>query len=120
LARTFGVSEHLIGVTIVAVGTSLPELVTSLMAAIRKQSDISLGNLIGSNIFNILGIIGISAIVLPIQVDHQGFLLDLAAMLVVALVLYPLMRLGKQLGRWQGFVLVVAYAVYLILVLQRG
>lgn len=120
IARELGVSEQMIGVTIVAVGTSLPELVTSLVAAIRKQSDISIGNLIGSNTFNLLGIIGVSAAVLPIRVDHVAFLLDLGVMLGIALLLYPLMRLGRKLGRWQGALLLVAYVGYMVLVAQRG
>jgi cation:H+ antiporter len=120
IARTLGVSEQLIGVTIVAVGTSMPELVTSLLAALRKQSDISIGNLVGSNIFNLLGIIGISAMVLPISVDHTAFLMDLAAMAVIALLLYPLMRMGNKLGRWQGALLLIAYTAYVVMVIQRG
>jgi cation:H+ antiporter len=114
------VSEQLIGVTVVAVGTSLPELVTSLLAAMRKQADISLGNLIGSNIFNLLGIIGIASMLEPIELDRSGFALDIMAMLVVCLVLYPLMRLGDKIGRWQGAVLVLAYVAFVVLVLQRG
>lgn len=120
IAESLGVSKQLIGVTVVAIGTSLPELVTSLMAAFRKQSDISIGNLIGSNIFNLLGIIGVSAMVLPIGLDHESFFLDLGVMLLVALVLYPFMRLGRHLGRWQGFLLLAAYIAYMALVLQRG
>jgi len=120
IAESLGVSKQLIGVTVVAIGTSLPELVTSLMAAFRKQSDISIGNLIGSNIFNLLGIIGVSAVVLPIRLDHESFLLDLGVMLLISLVLYPFMRLGRNLGRWQGMLLLAAYAAYLVLVIQRG
>jgi cation:H+ antiporter len=120
LAAAAGVSEQLIGVTIVAVGTSMPELITSLVAAFRKQPDISLGNLIGSNIFNILGILGLCAMVNPIESDHVAFRLDLAAMCLVALLLYPLMRFGSRMRRWQGAILVAAYAVYMFLVLKRG
>ncbi len=120
IARALGVSEQLIGVTIVALGTSLPELVTSLMAAFRKQVDISLGNLIGSNVFNLLGIIGVSAIVLPIRVDHSDFLLDLGAMLILSLLLLPFMVLSKQMGRWHGLVLLAGYALYVGLGLHRG
>lgn len=119
LAGKLGVSDQLIGVTIVAIGTSLPELITSLMAAFRKQPDISLGNLIGSNIFNLLGILGLTAVVRPIIVDHASFLLDMAAMAVVSFILLPLM-FGNKLGRWQGAVLCVAYLVYITLVIQRG
>jgi cation:H+ antiporter len=120
ISRGMGVSEQLIGVTVVAVGTSLPELVTSLVAALRKQADVSLGNLVGSNVFNILGILGISAVITPIQADHHAFQLDLWAMLLCAALLYPLMRLGERLGRWQGAVLVLFYIGYVLLVLQRG
>jgi cation:H+ antiporter len=120
ISRGLGVSEQLIGVTVVAVGTSLPELVTSLVAALRKQADVSLGNLVGSNVFNLLGILGISAIIKPIEGDHAAFQLDNGAMLLSAALLYPLMRLGERLGRWQGAVLVLFYVGYVLLVLQRG
>ncbi|MCU0319735.1 MAG: calcium/sodium antiporter [Flavobacteriales bacterium] len=120
ISRGMGVSEQLIGVTVVAIGTSLPELVTSLVAAIRGQADIGLGNLVGSNVFNLLGIIGVSSAVFPIQADHTLFQLDVNAMLLSAALLYPLMRLGERLGRWQGAVLVLFYIGYVLLVLQRG
>ena len=120
IARSLGVSEQLIGLTIVAVGTSLPELVTSLVAAFRKQTDISIGNLIGSNTFNLLGIIGISALVLPIRVDHLAFLPDLGAMLGISLLLYPMMRIGRRVGRWQGALLLTAYGGYMVFVILRG
>lgn len=120
IAETLGVSQQLIGVTIVAFGTSLPELVTSLMAALRKQSDISLGNLIGSNIFNILGIIGIAALVRPIQLDLSSFSLDILGMLLISVLLYPMMRLGRSLGRWQGLILLASYVLFMVMVVQRG
>lgn len=120
IASTMGVSEQLIGVTVVAVGTSLPELVTSMIAAFRKQPDISLGNLLGSNVFNILGILGVTAVLKPIPVDHVAFRSDLQIMLASVLLLYPLMRFTDKLGRWQGAVLVVFYAGYIALVLHRG
>ncbi|MBK8226016.1 MAG: calcium/sodium antiporter [Flavobacteriales bacterium] len=120
LARLGGVSEQLIGVTVIAFGTSVPELVTSLVAAYRKQPDISLGNLVGSNVFNLLGIIGVTASVHPISASHDSFRIDLIAMLITALILYPLMRFGQRMGRWQGAILVAAYLAYLVLVLARG
>jgi cation:H+ antiporter len=120
IAAAAGVSEQLIGVTIVAVGTSMPELITSMVAAFRKQPDISLGNLIGSNIFNLLGILGMTAVVHTIDSDHAAFQIDLVAMALVALILYPLMRFGSRMGRWQGLILLAAYAAYIILVLKRG
>jgi len=120
IARSLGVSDRLIGVTIVALGTSLPELTTSLMAALRKQPDISLGNLLGSNVFNLLGIVGITAMVRPIAVDHGTFMLDIGVMLLVSLVLFPLMRLTPKIGRWQGALLLASYLGYMAFVLQRG
>jgi len=120
IARELGSSEQLIGLTVVAVGTSLPELVTSLVAAFRKQPDISLGNLIGSNIFNISGIIGITAVTKPIVLAPGAFTMDIIASIAVAVLLYPLMRSGSKLGRWQGAVLVLAYGAYLYLVIRRG
>ncbi len=120
LANILGVSDQLVGVTIVAVGTSLPELITSLMAAFRKQPDISLGNLVGSNIFNLLGILGITAAISPIPVDLASFSLDVSAMILVALILFPLMFWGKKLGRPHGAILFLAYIVYVYLVIDRG
>lgn len=120
LARLAGVSEQLIGVTVIAFGTSVPELVTSLVASFRKQPDISLGNLIGSNIFNLLGILGITAAVHPIKADHQAFVLDLFVMAATAMLMYPLMRIGHRMGRWKGAVLVLSYLVYIAFVFRRG
>ncbi|MBK9176071.1 MAG: sodium:calcium antiporter [Flavobacteriales bacterium] len=120
LARLVGVSEQLIGVTVIAFGTSLPELVTSMVAAFRKQPDISLGNLIGSNVFNLLGILGIAAAVHPIESSHSAFRADLMAMLIVAAALYPMMRLGSRMGRWKGALLLLGYSAYLTVVLLRG
>jgi len=120
IAAAAGVSEQLIGVTVVAAGTSMPELITSMVAAFRKQPDISLGNLVGSNVFNLLGILGITAAIRPIISDHAAFRIDLMAMALVALLLYPLMRFGNRMGRWQGAILVVACLAYVILVLKRG
>ena len=120
LARGLGVSERLIGVTIVAVGTSMPELIASLVAAFRKQPDISLGNLVGSNLFNILFIIGTSASITPIEASFTTFRTDLAAMTGIALLLYPLMRFGDRVGRWQGGLLLLLYAAYMALTLLQG
>ena len=120
MARLLGASEQLIGLTVVAVGTSLPELVTSVVAAFRKQPDISLGNLIGSNIFNLLGILGATAIISPIKIVPGSFTPDLLAMCGMALLLWPMMRWGSGLGRSKGMVLMLAYGAYIMLVLQRG
>ena len=120
LARGLGVSERLIGVTIVAVGTSMPELIASLVAAFRKQPDISLGNLVGSNIFNILFIIGTSATITPIEASLDTFRTDLVMMTAIALLLYPMMRFGDRVGRWQGVGLLALYVGYMVLALVQG
>lgn len=120
LARGLGLSERSIGLTVVAVGTSMPELITSLVAAFRKQADISLGNLIGSNIFNILGILGITSLVLPMHVEGPAFAQDMAALGISALLLFVLMLSGRSLGRWQGLLLLAAYGIYLALLFTRG
>ncbi len=102
LAATAGVSERVIGLTLVALGTSLPELVTSVLAAWRGQSGIAVGNVIGSNIFNILGILGVTALILPIPIQAGTIRLDLWVMLGTALLLLPLMRTGFRINRWEG------------------
>lgn len=111
IARTFGVSEAFIGLTVVAVGTSLPELATSLIAALRKQSEIAIGNIVGSNIFNILGILGLTAIIAPIPVASRFLTFDLPIMIGVSLVLTLLLR-RQTIGRGVGIVMLVAYGGY--------
>ena len=111
IARAFGVSEAVIGLTIVAAGTSMPELATSLVAAIRKQSDIVVGNILGSNIFNILGILGLSAVAKPLQAPNI-LPSDLWIMVGFALVMLPLFWTGRSLQRWEGAVLLAGYVTY--------
>ncbi len=111
IARTFGVSEAFIGLTVVAVGTSLPEIATSLIAALRRQSEIAIGNIVGSNIFNILGILGLTAIIAPIPVAGRFLTFDLPIMIAVSLVLTLLLR-RQTVGRGIGIVMLVAYAGY--------
>ncbi|MCB9169924.1 MAG: sodium:calcium antiporter [Flavobacteriales bacterium] len=120
LARQMGISEQLIGLTIVALGTSMPELVASLMAAFKKQPDIGLGNIIGSNIFNLLGILGATALVRPLHADHLAFRPDLLVMLGTGLLLYPFARFFRRIGRWQGLVLLASYAGYMVYLMDRG
>ncbi len=112
LARNFGISERVIGLTIVAFGTSLPELAGTLVAARRREGDIILGNLIGSNIFNILFILGVTIQVRPIQVEAETAELDLAVMLGFSLLIWPLMLSGKRLARWEGLLLSFLYLAY--------
>ena len=117
IARIAGMSERVIGLTIVAAGTSAPELATSLVAAWRKQADVAIANVVGSNIFNILGILGLTALVQPTSVSAAVLASDMWWMLGTALVLFPLMRTGMRIGRLEGGILVAGYAVYVALLL---
>lgn len=118
VAKSFGMSDKVIGVTIVAFGTSVPELVASGVAAFRKQTDISLGNLVGSNIFNIMIVIGITSLIMPIQVAESVMSFDMYWMLGIALALYPMMFIGKKMGRIHGLILLSAYVTYILLCVQ--
>ena len=111
IARAFGWSEALIGLTVIAIGTSLPELATSLVAAVKKEADIALGNIVGSNIFNLLGILGITAMVTPLA-ESGISLLDYAVMAVFALVLWPMAYHQKRITRLEGAILLAGYATY--------
>ncbi|MFP4476131.1 MAG: calcium/sodium antiporter [Desulfatibacillaceae bacterium] len=114
LARGFGMSESVIGLTIVALGTSLPELATSGMAAYRKNADIAVGNVVGSNIFNILFVLGVSTTIRPLPFSRSNNV-DLLAVVVASLLLFIYMFTGarKKLDRWEGGVFVAAYAGYI-------
>ncbi|MEQ8623941.1 MAG: calcium/sodium antiporter [Vicingaceae bacterium] len=112
IAESHNISEKLISVTVVAFGTSLPELVTSVMASIRKESDLSVGNLIGSNLFNIFAILGITAIVEPISVTDSINNFDVYFLLLISFIILPFMLFGKYFGRAKGIFLVLFYAVY--------
>lgn len=114
IARMIGVSELVIALTIVAAGTSSPELVTSLVAAYRKQSDISVGNILGSNIFNILGILGITCTIQPQHVSPQVLWVDTPLMIALSIACLPIMMSHHRISRLEGFVLLAAYVVYLI------
>lgn len=112
LARGLGVSETVIGLTIVAVGTSTPELVTSVVAAARRQSDVALGNVLGSNIYNLFGILGVTALVAPVAVPAEIVRFDGPVMLGVSLLLFLFAWTGLRIGRREGGVLLAAYAAY--------
>lgn len=141
IAFSLGVSERVVGVTIVAFGTSIPELVASAMAAFRRQLDISIGNIIGSNLFNICSVIGLTSLIKPIEVNYAAFMSDFAWMTFFALLLFlmllPLMgnwRRFKQSGysspkkltglengtlrRWEGLVLIGLYVLYIVKLFQ--
>jgi len=111
LAKVFGASEAFIGLTIVAAGTSLPELATSLVAAVKKQSDIAIGNVVGSNIFNILAILGISGIIHPIEAIGISFV-DVLVMIGFSALVIPLMKTGVKISRREGAGMLLAYIAY--------
>lgn len=120
VARAFGVSDLVIGLTVVAIGTSLPELVTSLVAAVRRQRDMALGNIAGSCVLNLGAVLGVAGLLSPdgVPVDPSAIAVDLPFMVAVALVLLPLAFTGAVISRWEGAVLVgyyVAYTTWLLL-----
>ncbi len=114
IARSLNISEAFIGLTVVAVGTSLPELATSLIAAFRRQSEIAIGNVVGSNIFNVLGILGATALIAPIPVATRFLTFDLPIMIAVSAVLTALLLLRPRIGRGAGLALLVAYTAYVV------
>jgi len=123
LAKTVGVSDVIIGLTIVAAGTSMPEVATSVIATLKGERDIAVGNIVGSNIFNILACLGLSSLVAPDGLDIPRAILvfDFWVMLAVALICLPIFFSGRIIARWEGVLLLgyyVAYTVYLILIAQ--
>jgi cation:H+ antiporter len=119
-ARRAGISELAIGLTVVAVGTSVPELATSLIAAYRKQADIAVGNVVGSNIFNILAILGVAGLVRPLPLASSMFGFDLPVMIGLAIVLPVLSRTGMRIGRVEGGLLLLAYIAFTVALLVRA
>ena len=120
IARHFGVSELVIGLTIVSIGTSLPELATSVVAAAKGERDIAVGNVVGSNIFNILSVLGFSSLVSPsgVGVADSAFRFDIPVMIAVAVSCLPVFFAGHQIKRWEGFMFVgyyIAYTAYLVM-----
>jgi len=112
VARSFGISETVIGLTVVAIGTSLPELVTSVIAAVRRQGDMALGNILGSNIYNILGIGGVTALIAPTVIPAQIVRFDNLIMLAVSAALLVIARTGYRIGRIEGLALMAGYGAY--------
>lgn len=117
IAARFGVSDTVIGLTLVALGTSLPELATTVMAAFRRQGDVALGNVIGSNIFNLLAIIGVASLVGPIPIPPSFLVFDLWIMLGASVLLIPTLFLGHRLGKRWGLVLSALYILYVVVVI---
>ncbi|MEP3048309.1 MAG: calcium/sodium antiporter [Roseibium sp.] len=120
IASSWGVSQAVIGLTIIALGTSLPELATTVMAAIRQQGAVAIGNVIGSNIFNLLAIIGITAVIVPIDVPQEVLRLDVWVMLACAVLLTALAGFRICLGRISGFFMTAAYVLYIATVYMLG
>lgn len=112
LARALGITERVIGLTVVAGGGGLPELAGSVVAALGRQGDLIPGNLIGSNVFNALFVLGVSGPARPLEVEAASFRLDLWAMLGLTLLVLPFLATGQRLGRREGFVLAALYTVY--------
>lgn len=119
IALSWGMSQNLVGLTIVAVGTSLPELVTSIVAARKGESDIALGNVIGSNLFNVFFILGISSVIHPIVVNG-AVVADSIFMLIVTLITYLFAVTKKKINRLEGGILVAVYVIYMALIIIRG
>jgi cation:H+ antiporter len=120
IAQSLGVSELVIGLTIVAAGTSLPEVATSVVASIRGERDIAVGNVVGSNVFNLLGVLGLASLISPsgIVVAPQALQFDLPVMLAVAVACLPIFVTGREIARWEGglfFAYYLAYTAYLVM-----
>jgi len=112
IALRAGVSEAVIGVTLVAIGTSLPELATSIVAAVRRHADVALGNVLGSNVFNVFGMLGLTAAIVPVRIDPAFLALDFWVMLGVSALLLAMLTTNNRLGRLEGVLLLLAYAGY--------
>lgn len=119
IAKTAGMSEALVGLTIVAVGTSLPELVTSVVASVKKENDIAIGNVIGSNIFNIIFILGLSSAISNLTVDWSA-LVDLLVMLGSGVIVLLIALFSKKMQRWQGAITVLLYVGYITYIIIRN
>ena len=122
VARLLGVSELIIGLTIIAAGTSLPEVVTSIIASMRGERDIAVGNIIGSNLFNILGVLGISSLISPsgIEVNDSIIVFDLPVMIAVAITCLPIFFTGGEISRWEGGLLFGYYIIYTVYLLMSA
>ena len=114
IAKIFGISDEIIGLTIVAIGTSLPELATTIVAALKHQNDVALGNIIGSNIWNIVFIMGSTSVIIDVPVSIQFMFYDLWVMFLSTVLLYPVMMTKARMSRFEGSVFVTFYILYLM------
>lgn len=119
IAENLGVSQSVIGITIVALGTSLPELATSVVAAIKKNTDLAIGNVIGSNLFNIFFVVGISAVIRPLNA-YSGFILDAGMNILSGLLLLIFMFTKRDINRYEGLSLLIIYGIYMFFLLQNA
>ena len=117
IAKELGMSEAVIGLTIVAAGTSMPELATSIVAAYKRKTDIAIGNIVGSSLFNILAIAGSCSLVHPIEAKNVNYI-DLLVMLAISVLLLPLVKSGQKISRAEGFVLILCYVIYIFWLLR--
>ncbi|MEQ9366411.1 MAG: calcium/sodium antiporter [Leptospirales bacterium] len=113
IARTFGMSDLLIGLTVVAIGTSFPELATSIVAALRGERDMAVGNIVGSNLFNLLFVLGTSSLVLPVSVAYHAISVDLPVMFAAAFACLPIFFTGYRIDRWEGSLFLAFYGLYI-------
>jgi len=119
LAKHFGISELVVGLTVVAIGTSLPEMVTTLIASAKGESEISVGNVIGSNLFNLLAIIGIVCLVHPVKIEQSISFITMPVLLLFTFALAPILKTGSKISRAEGAFLVIGYGAYLFFILKR-
>ncbi len=120
IARAVGISDLVIGVTLVALGTSLPELATTVVAATRGEADLAVGNAVGSNIFNVLCVIGLTTLITPLSVAATALQFDMVVMLLVSLLIWPVMLFRGKIGRLSGSVMLVSYVIYIAAVVFYG
>jgi len=120
IARLFGISEFLIGLSIVALGTSLPEMVASIIAIFRNKADLAVGNLVGSNIFNILLILGLVSSITNIPIPSNALAFDFPVVFIFSLLLLPLAFTQKRISRWEGLLLLLLYSGYIGFIIRRG
>jgi len=119
IAALFGLSETLIGLTIVAIGTSLPELITSVVAAKKGENDIAVGNIVGSCIFNVLFVMGVSGVIYPVDIAIEYYA-DLWILLAAMLVVVPMMYTSKRISRWEGVLMMLGYVAYTVFIITRA
>ena len=118
IAYSFGMSETLVGLTIVAVGTSLPELVTSIVAARKHETGLAVGNVVGSNLFNIMFILGITAVISPVAVSYESTI-DILFLILVSALSYIFLITGKELNRWEGLTMIALYVAQVVYAVMR-